>query len=55
MTTIKWEAPGSIQTYLTTELNTLGNGSNKLGGVISNDQAAELDLYMILSMFHLQD
>ena len=51
MTTIKWEAPASTTTYLTTELNTLGSGSNKLGGTISNDQAAELEMFMSCELY----
>jgi len=51
MATIKWEAPGSVQTYLSTELNSLADGANKLGGAISNDAAGELDLYMTVQLY----
>jgi hypothetical protein len=33
----KWEAPAAVQTYLTTELNSLADGGNKLGGSIDNE------------------
>lgn len=35
-TEIKWAEPGSTQTYLTTELNSLADGANKLGAKIDN-------------------
>ena len=45
MTTIKYESPASIATILTTELNGLADGSNKLSAALSNDAAGELFLY----------
>lgn len=51
MSTIKWEAPGSIQTILGSGLNSLADGANETSPSISNDQAAELNLYMMLELY----
>jgi len=51
MTTIKYEAPASTTTLLSTELNSLGDGANKLSAAISNDAAGELYLYMDLELY----
>ena len=51
MGTTKWEAPASTSTILTTELNSLGDGANKLSGAISNDGASELYLYGDLELY----
>ncbi len=51
MATIKWKAPGSTTTILTTELNSLGAGSNKLSAALSNDAAGELDLFADFELF----
>ena len=45
MATIKYEAPTSVATLLSTELNGLANGANKITAAISNDAAGELYLY----------
>jgi hypothetical protein len=36
MATVSWAAPESTVSYLTTELNSLANAANKLGGEIDN-------------------
>ena len=41
---INWESNPSLTSYLTTELNSLANGGNKLGAAIDN--SAGLDMYM---------
>lgn len=51
MPTIKYEAPTSVATLLSTELNSLANGSNKLSAAISNDAAGELYLYADFEMY----
>lgn len=51
MTVVKYEAPASIQTYLSTELNSLADGANKIGAAISNDAGTELDLYIMLELY----
>lgn len=45
MATIKYEAPTANATLLSSELNSLANGANKLTAAISNDAAGELYLY----------
>jgi hypothetical protein len=46
MTVNKWNAPDSVENVLTTTLNALADGANKITvTAISNDQAAELDMY----------
>lgn len=53
MATVKWASPDSVEDVLTTELNSLSDGANKITTTaISNDQAAELDMYadFILSL-----
>lgn len=49
MATIKWVAPESIQSYLTTELNALANNANKLGAAIDNE--AGLYQFMALEIY----
>ena len=44
MSSIKLGPYGTLQTYLSTELNSLADGANKLGGEIDN--ASDLDLFM---------
>lgn len=51
MGTTKWEVPASPETILTTELNALGIGANKISGVISNDQSGELYLYADIELY----
>ena len=51
MPVIKWNAPDSPETILTTELNGITNGSNKLSAALSNDAAAELDLYADFELY----
>jgi hypothetical protein len=51
MAEIKWNAPDSTTNILTTELNTLGAGSNKLSAAFSNDAAGELDLYADFELY----
>jgi hypothetical protein len=51
MATIKHEAPASISTIFTTELNSLADGGNKLSGALSNDAAGELYLYADFELF----
>ena len=51
MTTLKYEVPGSTTSILTTELNTLANGANKMSAALSNDAAAELDLFADFELF----
>lgn len=46
MAVTKWNTPDDAENVLTTELNSLGIGANKITTTaVSNDQAAELDLY----------
>lgn len=46
MAEFKWNAPDSVENVLTTELNALADGANKITGTaVSNDQAGELDMY----------
>lgn len=47
----KWEAPASIQTYLSTELNSLADGANKLGAKIDNVADGENELFMVLELY----
>ena len=44
MSSIKLGPYGTLQTYLSTELNSLADGANKLGGEIDN--ASDLELFM---------
>tara|TARA_Y100000593_G_scaffold16866_1_gene33556 strand:- start:2030 stop:2479 length:450 start_codon:yes stop_codon:yes gene_type:complete len=46
----KWEAPASIQTYLTTELNSLADGANKLGAKIDNVADGENEMFLNLEL-----
>ena len=39
-TVVKWETPGSVQTYLTTELNALASAGTVLGAAIDNTEGA---------------
>jgi len=51
-TEFKWNAPDSVETILTTELNALADGANKITGTaVSNDQAAELDMYADFTLY----
>jgi hypothetical protein len=46
MATIKYAAPASAETVLTTELNSIANGAGGISGTaVSNDAAGELYLY----------
>lgn len=46
MAVIKWGDVAAAESILTTELNALGDGANKITGTaISNDAVAELDVY----------
>lgn len=47
----KWEAPASIQTYLSTELNSLSDGSNKLGAKVDNVADGENELFAALELY----
>lgn len=51
MATIKYEAPASISTILSTELNSLADGGNKLSAALSNDAAGELYLYADFELY----
>lgn len=46
----KWEAPASIQTYLTTELNSLADGANKLGAKIDNVADGQNEMFLNLEL-----
>lgn len=46
---IQWESP-SLTTYLSTELNGLANGANKLGGAINNDTGLDTLMDVELSL-----
>ena len=48
-TVVKWETPGAVQTYLTTELNALASAGTVLGAAIDNTAGAlfiNLELYL---------
>ena len=48
-TVIQWETPGSLQSYLTTELNALASDGSVLGAAIDNTAGAlfiNLELYV---------
>lgn len=47
----KWETPAAIQTYLTTELNSLADGANKLGTKIDNVADGEGELFLNLELY----
>lgn len=49
MATSKWTAYGTLQSYLTTELNSMGNGSNKLGAAI--DFSTNRHFYMDVEVY----
>ena len=51
MGTTKWEAPASISTIFTTELNSLGDGGNQISSALSNDAAGELYLYADFELY----
>ena len=52
MTVIKWGDVASIETILTTTLNALASGSNKItASVVSNDAVAELDVYADFELY----
>ena len=46
---ILWDASPSLTSYLTTELNSLGNGANKLGAAIDN--TTDLDTHMVVQLY----
>ena len=46
----KWEAPASIQSYLTTELNSLSDGANKLGAKVDNVADGENEMFINLEL-----
>lgn len=49
---IKWEAPNSPETVLSTELNSLADGANKITTTpISNDGSTELYLYADFQLY----
>lgn len=46
MATIKWNTPDSVETIMSTDLNSLADGGNNITtSAVSNDQSAELDMY----------
>ena len=49
-TEFKWEAPAAIQTYLSTELNSLADGGNKLGAKIDNVADGENEMFLDLEL-----
>ena len=51
MGTTKWEAPASISTIFTTELNSLADGGNQISSALSNDAAGELYLYADFELY----
>jgi len=51
MGTTKWEAPSGPTTYETTDLNSLADGGNVLGDVISNDAAGELYMFADVELY----
>ena len=52
MATTKWTALETAENILTTELNSLGSGSNKITTTaISNDAAGEKNLYGIFELY----
>lgn len=50
VTEIKYEAPAAIQTYFTTDLDTLANGGNKLGAKIDNVADGENEFFIALEL-----
>ncbi len=46
----KWEAPAAIQTYLSTELNSLADGGNKLGAAIDNETDGTNEVFINLEL-----
>ena len=49
MATIKWSALGTTTTYLSTDLNALANGANKIGAEIDN--TADKHTYALLELY----
>lgn len=49
MTTLKWATPAGVQTYLTTELNALANGANKIGAEVNNESG--LNMYVEFELY----
>lgn len=47
----KWEVPASIETYLSTELNSLADGANKLGAAVDNETDGKNELYINLELY----
>ena len=50
-TVIKWEAPAAIQTYLSTELNSLATDDSYLGAKVDNVLDGENVMYMALELY----
>jgi len=48
---LKWEAPGSVQSYLTTELDGLADAGNILGPTIDNETDGSNELYASLELY----
>ena len=46
----KWEAPASIVSYLTTELNSLADGANVLGAKVDNVADGENEMFINLEL-----
>lgn len=52
MAEFKWNSPDSPETILSTELNSLANGANKITTTaISNDQSTELDMFADFELY----
>ena len=51
VTEAKWEVPAAIQTYLSTELNSLANAGKKLGAKIDNVADGENEMYIALELY----
>jgi len=51
ITEIKYEAPATIQTYLSTELNSLANDDTILGAKIDNVADGENEMYIALELY----
>ena len=49
MTTIQNAAPAAIQTYLSTELNSLANDANDLGGTLDTAQYQYINLELLVA------
>lgn len=51
MAEIRWNVQDAPVNILTTELNALGDGANKISAALSNDDTAELDLYADFELY----